>query len=382
MLGLRNAREPEQIPPSEDLRIRRPGGVRKKVENNGHPLAADLDKLVDPVTRGDSMSALRWTSNSLRKLVNQLKALGHDVSVNTLRRLLMEHEYSLQGLKNTKEGGDHPDRDAQFGHISTEVRQQLVNGEPAVSVDTKREELVGDFKNGGRNWQVKGIPEEVRVHDFVLKELGKANPYGVYDVGLNNAWVIVGFDHDTAEFAVESILHWWHMMGKERYPLATRLLITTDGGGSNGSRVRLWKVALQKFADELGFPVAVCHLPSGTTKWKKLEQRQFSFITQNWRGRPLVSHQVILSLIGSTTTATGLKVRFEVDERLYTPGRKVSDNEMAQLSIKPHVFHGNVTMSLLPVHTHPIELSRTEPLALGSLGVRAIGEVTHIESID
>jgi Rhodopirellula transposase DDE domain len=348
VIGLREVRELEKRPPAEGQRIRRPGGGRKKKETQDPTVEADLDRLVAPSTRGDPMSPLRWTSKSVGKLTSELKEMGHSIAAGTVRRLLRSQGFSLQGLRKTREGTDNPDRDAQFEHINAEVGRQLAAGEPAISVDTKKKELVGDFKNGGREWQPKGEPEEVRVHDFIIPELGKANPYGVYDIGKNDAWVSVGIDHDTAEFAVESIRRWWQTMGSEAYPAATRLLITADGGGSNGSRLRLWKTELQKLADELDFPVAVCHLPPGTSKWNKIEHRLFSFITQNWRGRPLISHQVIVSLIGATTTATGLKVRCALDERLYPAGRKVSDEEMAQLNIARHDFHGEWNYVLHP----------------------------------
>jgi hypothetical protein len=333
--GIREIRALDQsgAPPAGLERIRRPGGGRRKLADADPTLVADLNGLVAPATRGDPMSPLLWTSKSVVKLTSQLQAMGHKVGWNTVRRLLSEQGYSLQGLKKTKDGGDDPDRDAQFEFIAADVARQLEDDQPAISIDTKKKELVGDFKNGGREWQPKGKPEEVRVHDFIDPTLGKVNPYGVYDIGQNDAWVSVGIDHDTAEFAVQAIRRWWQTMGSQRYPEAKRLLITADGGGSNGSRVRLWKVKLQEFADELGIPIAVRHFPPGTSKWNKIEHRLFSFITMNWRGKPLISHQVIVNLIAATTTSAGLTVRCELDSNSYPTGQKVSDQQMARLNI-------------------------------------------------
>jgi hypothetical protein len=304
---------PERLPAR---RVRRPGGGRKRTVDTDPTLLADLERLVDPVTRGDPESPLRWTSKSVRKLAAELQALGHRGSHRLVAALLHELGYRLQATRKTLEGGDHPDRDAQFAHLNAQVQEQLAAGEPAISVDTKKKELVGRFKNGGREWQPHGQPEAVQVYDFVDRELGRASPYGVYDLAQNTGWVNVGIDHDTATFAGESIRRWWYGLGRAIYPHATRLLISADGGGSNGSRVRLWKLELARLANETGLTIQVCHLPPGTSKWNKIEHRLFSFISQNWRGKPLVSYEVIVSLIAATTTTTGLQVRCELD-----PGR-------------------------------------------------------------
>ena len=308
----------------------------------------DLRALVDPATRGDPRAPLLWTSKSLRHLAEGLRALGHQIGHNTVASLLRQLGYSLQANRKTLEGASHPDRDAQFQYINQQVGAALAAGDPAISVDTKKKELVGDFKNGGRDYRPKGQPEPVRVHDFVVPDLGRAAPYGVYDIGDNKGWVSVGVDHDTADFAVSAIRRWWRLMGQGRYPKARHLVITADGGGSNGSRVRLWKLRLQALADELGLTITVCHLPPGTSKWNKIEHRLFSFITQNWRGRPLVSHQVIVELIAATKTKAGLTVRSEIDPNLYPAGVKVTDQEMASINIRRHDFHGewNYTIAL------------------------------------
>src|SRR6266404_5681429 len=284
-------------------RLRQPGGGRKKMVVEDPSLLVDLERLVEPLTRGDPESPLRWTCKSVRKLAEELGRRGHRVSHRLVAELLHELGYSLQANAKTLEGSSHPDRNAQFEHIHRKVRRFLRQGQPVISVDTKKKELVGDFKNGGRELRLKGDPEQVRVHDFVIPELGRVTPYGVYDVGKNRGWVSVGIDHDTATFAVESIRRWWRSMGKPGYRQAQRLLITADSGGSNGSRVRLWKLELQKLANETGLHISVCHLPPGISKWNKIEHRLFSFISQNWRGKPLVSHEVIVNLIGATRTA-------------------------------------------------------------------------------
>lgn len=322
-------------------RIRKPGGGRKRAVEKDPALRHDLDWLVDPVTRGDPESPLRWTCKSVRKLAEELRAMGHDVSHRVVAELLHEMGYSLQANKKTLEGAGHPDRDAQFRYINDRVRAVIDAGCPAISVDTKKKELVGDFKNGGREWRPNGDPERVRVHDFRIPELGRAAPYGVYDIGRNVGWVSVGVDHDTAEFAVAAIRRWWQCMGRETYPGAHQLLITADAGGSNGSRLRLWKLELQQLAGEVGFPITVCHFPPGTSKWNKIEHRLFSFITKNWRGKPLVSHEVIVNLIAATTTTAGLTVAAELDSRSYQKGRKVSDQEMAGIKLQRHDFHGD-----------------------------------------
>jgi len=329
-------------------RIRRPGGGRKRTVVTDPTLRADLERLVEPTSRGDPESPLRWTCKSVRKLAAELKAQGHQTSHRMVAELLHEMGYSLQANQKTLEGSEHPDRNAQFEHLNGAVQQQLWAGEPVISVDTKKKELVGPFKNGGRELRPKGAPEQVRAHDFPIRELGRVSPYGVYDMAQNEAWVSVGVDHDTAAFAVESIRRWWRTMGQPLYPEATRLLITADAGGSNGYRLRLWKLELQKLADETGLEVAVCHFPPGTSKWNKIEHRLFSAITQNWRGKPLVSHEVVVNLIGATTTTTGLKVRSELDTRQYPAGRRVSDDELAVIHLRRDTFHGDWNYSLLP----------------------------------
>jgi hypothetical protein len=330
------------------VRIRRPGGGRHKTIDLDQSLKGDLESLIEPLTRGDPESALRWTCKSLRRLALELVRQGHDVSHRLIGDLLHEMGYSLQANQKTKEGGSHPDRNAQFEFINRRTRRELAKGNPVISVDTKKKELVGDFKNSGRQHRPKGDPEMVRVHDFVIPELGRANPYGVYDLAHNTGWVSVGTDHDTAAFAVESIRRWWKSMGAPLYPKAKRLQIMADGGGSNGSRVRLWKIELQKFAEELGFAISVCHLPPGTSKWNKIEHRLFSFITMNWSGQPLVSHEVIVNLIKATTTAQGLKVVAEIDRNEYPTGQTVSDEEMARVNISKEKFHGDWNYSISP----------------------------------
>ena len=327
---------------------RRPGGGRKPLSETDTSLLDDLRALVEPQTRGDPQSPLLWTCKSLRKLARGLCDMGHKIGRTVVGELLHELGYRLQANRKTREGGQHPDRDAQFHYINDRVKEALAAGEPAVSVDTKKKELVGDFKNVGREWRPKGKPEEVRVHDFVIPELGRAVPYGVCDLAANAGWVSVGIDHDTATFAANAIRSWWKLMGRQRYPKASRLLITADGGGSNGSRVRLWKIELQKLADELGIPITVCHLPPATSKWNKIEHRLFSFITANWRGKPLISHQVIVELIAATTTKTGLTVRCELDQNPYPAGIKVSDAEMQAVNLTPHDFHAEWNYTLSP----------------------------------
>ena len=329
-------------------RVRRAGGGRRPVSETDANLLDDLRALVEPETRGDPQSPLLWTSKSLRKLSQSLRDMGHTIGRTLVGELLHKLDYRLQANRKTREGSRNPDRDVQFHYINDRVKEALAAGEPAISVDTKKKELVGDFKNAGREWRPKGSPEEVRVHDFVIPELGRAAPYGVYDIANNVGWVSVGIDHDTAAFAANAIRSWWKLMGRERYPSARSLLITADGGGSNGSRVRLWKIELQKLADELGVPITVCHLPPGTSKWNKIEHRLFSFITGNWRGKPLVSHQVIVQLIAATTTKTGLKVRCELDQNTYPAGIKVSDAEMEAVNITRHDFHGEWNYTVSP----------------------------------
>jgi hypothetical protein len=354
----------EQGVVADPSRVRRPGGGRKKATEKDPTLASDLEALLEPATRGDPESPLRWTSKSIRHLADELVKQGHATSARTVASLLKQMGYSLQANSKTLEGSKNPDRNAQFEHIRDRVEERFATGDPVISVDTKKKELVGDFKNAGRELRPKGDPEKVRVHDFIVPELGRANPYGVYDLQNNTAWVSVGVDHDTATFAVESIRRWWLTMGSEAFPAARRLLITADGGGSNGSRVRLWKVELQRLADELNFPITVCHLPPGTSKWNKIEHRLFSFITQNWRGKPLVTHQVIVNLIAATTTKTGLTVRCALDEATYPAGRKVTDAELAAVNIQRDPFHGEWNYTISPVARESIYLFPRRPLGL------------------
>ena len=329
-------------------RVRRAGGGRKKLTQTDPTLLADLQELVAAATRGDPQAPLLWTSRSLRNLAAALQAMGHRISHHAVADLLRELNYSLQSNRKTREGARNPDRDAQFVYINAKVAAALAAGEPAISVDTKKKELVGDFKNAGRELRPKGEPEPVRVHDFKIPELGRASPYGVYDIAGNTGWVSVGIDHDTASFAVHAIRRWWQTMGSQRYANARSLLITADCGGSNGARVRLWKRELQALADELGLTITVCHLPPGTSKWNKIEHKLFSFITQNWRGKPLVSYQTIVQLIAATTTRTGLNVKAEIDNGTYPSGIKVTDAEMATLNISPHEFHGEWNYTISP----------------------------------
>jgi transposase len=329
-------------------RLRSPGGGRKRLTENDPDLAAALEWLIEPTTRGDPMSPLRWTCKSTQELAQALSSQGHELSASTVGRLLNAAGYSLQGNRKTKEGADHPDRNAQFEHINATVGRFQQRGQPVISVDTKKKELVGEFKNGGREWQPKGQPLTVNTHDFMDEELGKAIPYGVYDLSRNEGWVSVGIDHDTAQFAAQAVYRWWKKMGNKRYPAAKQLLITADGGGSNGSRSRLWKVALQDLAVRIGMPIQVCHFPPGTSKWNKIEHRMFCHITKNWRGRPLVSHDVVVALIANTTTRAGLKIRAELDDGRYPTGTKISDDELARLSLKRDAFHGDWNYALLP----------------------------------
>jgi hypothetical protein len=329
-------------------RVRRPGGGRKSLVHHDPGLLTDLESLVEPLTRGDPRSPLRWTCKSTAKLAAELNARGHAVSPRTINTLLARLGYSLQSNRKTREGGKNPDRNAQFEHINVKAESFQKSGQPVVSVDTKKKELVGDFKNGGREWQPKGSPEEVRVHDFIDPKRGKAIPYGVYDLAANLGWVSVGVDHDTAEFAVATLRRWWRQLGGGMYPGAKRLLVTADGGGSNGSRCRLWKLKLQEFADETGLRITVCHFPPGTSKWNKIEHRMFCHIAQNWRGRPLVDLECVVNLIGSTRTETGLEIRAELDKETYPLGRVVTQQEMDALSIKGDVFHGEWNYTIRP----------------------------------
>jgi hypothetical protein len=346
--GLRELDLPARQRTVEAARVRRPGGGRKPLIQTDPDLLAALESLIEPVTRGDPQSPLRWTCKSIRRLADELTHQDHPVGANTVAALLHQAGYSLQANRKTREGGSHPDRNAQFEYINAQVRNFLDRGQPAISVDTKKKELVGDFRNVGREWRPAGKPEEVRVHDFLDKKLGKAIPYGVYDLLNNQGWVSVGIDHDTAQFAAHSIRLWWNRMGHRRFPRASELLITADGGGSNGYRSRLWKVALQGLADALGLRLHVCHFPPGTSKWNKIEHRLFSFITQNWRGKPLVSHQAIVNLIAHTTTRAGLIVRAALDTNVFDTAVKVTDEELGRLRLISCGFHGDWNYMLSP----------------------------------
>jgi Rhodopirellula transposase DDE domain len=331
-------------------RSRKVGAGRKPLVQRDPKIVEELDRLVDPDTRGDPMSPLRWTCKSTRQLAQALNSAGHPVSHRVVGELLGSMGYSLQANVKTKEGKDHPDRDAQFRYINEQMRSFLTNGRPVISVDTKKKELIGEYKNNGVEWQPQGEPEPVQVHDFGKE---KGIPHGVYDVGKNLGWVTVGCDHDTATFAVSSIRRWWLAMGRAMYPNTSQLLICADGGGSNGYRLRLWKVELQRFADEMGLAVTVCHLPPGTSKWNKIEHRLFSHISMNWRGRPLISHEVVVQLIAAVNTRSGLKVRAELDRDKYPTGVEVTDEQIAALSLRRHEFHGEWNYDIL---ARPIKL--------------------------
>lgn len=345
--GLKELRTQKEV--MDPSRIRRPGGGRKKLQHKEPRLLSDLESLVEPTTRGDPESPLRWTNKSLRTLARQLQGMGHSVCHPVVGKLLREAGYSLQSNQKDREGTGHPDRNAQFEYINRQVlRQQRHTRGPVISVDTKKKELVGDFKNAGREWRPQGRPRRVRVHDFLIPKKGKATPYGVYDLSRNMGWVSVGIDHDTAAFAVHSIRRWWRTMGRPAYRQAKSLLITADAGGSNGARSRLWKWELQRLADQTHLSIRVCHFPPGTSKWNKIEHRFFSFISQNCRGRPLTSLAVIVSLIAATRTSAGLKVRCELDEGRYPKGEKITDDQMATLRLKPGKFHGEWNYTIHP----------------------------------
>ena len=344
----RGLKELESGPPPEPGRVRRPGGGRKKTVAKDPTLVADLDGLVEPTASGDPQSPLRWTSKSVRTLARELWAMGHDVSHQLVLELLYAGGYSLQANRKSRDGSTPPDRDSQFRYIQRQVRRFQAAGQPVISVDTKKKELVGDFKNAGTQWRPKGTPEPVRVHDFRIPEKGKAIPYGVYDLTRNAGWVSVGIDHDTASFAVRTILRWWQKMGRPIYRGTGALLITADAGGSNGSRTRLWKWELQQLANRAGLSITVCHFPPGTSKWNKIEHRLFSYISTNWRGRPLVSLAVIVNMIASTRTQEGLRVRCELDKGRYPKGQEVSNEQMAQLCLAPHRFHGDWNYTIHP----------------------------------
>ncbi len=333
------------LPPE---RSRRQGGGRKAAVQADPSLQSDLESLVEPTERGDPESPLRWTCKSTRKLAEQLRTKGHRIGERTVSAILRDRGYSLQSNRKSKEGAGHPDRDEQFEYINRRVRDFQRHGQPVISVDTKKKELVGDFKDGGREWRPAGCPEEVRVHDFKDKELGKAIPYGVYDLTSDQGWVSVGIDHDTARFAAETVRRWWKEMGMAAYPGARRLLVTADSGGSNGSRSRLWKVALQELADEIGLRISVCHFPPGTSKWNKIEHRMFCHITGNWRGRPLRSLEIVVNLIGNTTTRSGLRIKAELDTAAYPTGIEVSDEELAAVRLRAARFHGDWNYTISP----------------------------------
>jgi transposase len=349
--GLRELEAPAprtEVRAGGGVHIRAKGGGRKKLTVKDPTLLSDLDALVEPSTRGDPQPPLRWTCKSTARLAKELGERGHTVSQRSVCDLLAQLGYSLQATRKTREGGKQPDCDAQFSYIAAMAAQYQATGKPVISVDTKKKEVIGDVKSRRREWQPKGVPDVVRVYDFIDPALGKVAPYGVYDVGANQGWVSVGITHDTAEFAVESIRRWWREMGQPVYPRARHLLITSDGAGSNGYRVRLWRVQLQKLADELQMTVQVCHFPPGTSKWNKIEHRMFSHITQNWRGRPLVSREVVVNLIGNTTTADGLRIQAQVDDNTDAAGIEVSDQELAELAIERDEFHGEWNYRLKP----------------------------------
>jgi hypothetical protein len=342
------AQRAEQTDATIDVRLRRPGGGRKPITEVDPELLRALEALIDPVTRGHPESPLRWTCKSTAKLAEELTQENHPVTDRTVARLLKKTGYSLQANRKTREGSSHKDRNAQFEYINRQVLLFQKQNQPVISVDTKKKELVGEYKNPGQEWQPKGRPEKVKVHDFPDKRLGKAIPYGVYDLASNEGWVSVGIDHDTAQFAAASIRRWWTEMGSKRFPRAGKLLITADGGGSNSSRNRLWKKSLQELADELELTLKVCHFPPGTSKWNKIEHRLFCFITKNWRGRPLTTYEVIVNLIASTTTKTGLVVQAALDSNQYETGITVTDEELARLRITPAKFHGEWNYTIEP----------------------------------
>lgn len=348
--GMRQLADPsagERLPVN---RSRRKGGGRKGILSYDPEIAEQLESLIDPVTRGDPESPLRWTCKSTRRLADELTRMHHQISPRTVAELLHQLDYSLQANRKTREGIDHPDRNAQFEYIDDSVRKYLRAGQPVISVDTKKKELIGDFSNVGKEYRKQGSPVETRMHDFPDPQLGKVIPYGVYDIESNEGWVNVGINHDTAQFAVNSIRRWWQEMGQLRFPRATRLLITADAGGSNGWRTRLWKVALQALANEIELNLTICHFPPGTSKWNKIEHRLFSFITQNWRGKPLYDLQTIISLISSTTTRAGLTVKSAIDDTYYEKGIKVSDQELEQINLKRHEFHGEWNYTIQRKH--------------------------------
>lgn len=346
MKGVRELESPQTLAPD---RVRRPGGGRKSALQLDPTLKQDLESLIEPGTRGDPESPLRWTCKSVRKLAAELQEKGHRISHTAVGALLHDLGYSLQANRKVREGNDHPDRNAQFEKIDRQVRHRISRRQPVISVDCKKKELVGDFKNGGREWRPKGQPEEVRVHDFKIEELGKAIPYGVYDLQGNTGWVSVGVSHETSAFAVATIRRWWNKMGRKSYSRSRSLLIVADSGGSNGLRVRLWKWELQKLANETGLTIAVSHLPPGTSKWNKIEHRLFSYISQNWRGKPLLTHATIVNLIANTSTNSGLTVHCMLDKKHYPPKVEVTDEQMASIKIKHDPFHGEWNYTISPI---------------------------------
>jgi Rhodopirellula transposase DDE domain len=343
--GIRELNSGQTLAPGRQRRV---GAGRKRAEVVDPGIQAALERLVEPESRGDPQSPLRWTCKSTRRLAEALTAQGHPAGPTTVRQLLKKAGYSLQANRKTREGESHPDRDAQFGHINARVKGQQRRGQPAISVDTKKKETLGNLKNAGQTWRPKGQPREVETHDFPDPRKGKAVPYGVYDLRHNEAWVSVGISSDTAEFAVESIRRWWKRLGRRRHPHAKRLLITADSGGSNSSRNRLWKVELQKLSDETGLEIEVCHFPPGTSKWNKIEHRLFCHVTRNWQGQPLETYEIVVNLIGSTTTDSGLKVHAKIDATTYEKGRKVSNDEFAKVNLKPSRFHGQWNYVISP----------------------------------
>jgi len=343
--GLKELEWPDLV---DTGRIRKEGGGRKKTVEKLPAIEKELEKLIEPALRGEPDSPLMWTSKSLRKLSAELKSRGFDVSHKLVGEILKNKGFSLQANRKTNEGKSHPDRNAQFEHIHSKVKEYQGSGQPVISVDAKKKELVGNFKNNGKEWHKGKEPEEVNVYDFLNDAEGKAIPYGVYDLSQNKGWVSIGIDHDTAEFAVETIKKWWIKMGKPYYSEARRLLITADGGGSNASRSRLWKTEIQKLSDETGLAIEVCHFPPATSKWNKIEHRLFSYISQNWRGKPLVSYSVIVNLIASTKTAKGLEINCELDENKYDTGIKITDRQMKMINLEKHDFHGEWNYSIKP----------------------------------
>ena len=347
--GISELKQPWPTRPQEkSRRVRGTGGGRKRLVDTDSTLLAELEELIDPATRGHPESPLRWTSKSTSKLAVELQFRGHKISPKTVARLLQKQGYSLQSNKKTQEGDGHPDRDEQFQYIHDQVEEFLRREQPVISVDTKKKELIGEYKNKGQEWERKKEPIKVNVHDFPDPKQGKVIPYGIYDIALNKGWVNVGINHDTAELAVESLRKWWLLMGQQMYPEAQELLITADCGGSNGYRVRLWKTELQKLASEIGLKIKVAHFPPGTSKWNKIEHRLFCHITENWRGRPLTSREIVVNLIGSTTTNKGLLVKAQLDEREYEIGKKVSKEDLSKVNIEPAIFHGEWNYSIVP----------------------------------